>query len=163
MEDKVLEMISATMTSLKETTSFAILTVVAIAISKTQKEEKVKIGSLEIIKEYAGIMLFATLCSLIFQTLRLFNNLIALRSQLSPSTLDKADFIIRANPWMFNPFSETNTSLSFLSDNLGFGFLLIIWWLGFHTGFSLLEQSKRIWVLLGRFLSLLYLIFGVST
>lgn len=161
MDDKILRMISANMTSLKEVTSFAIVTMVAIAISKAQKEDKVKIGSLEIVKDYAGVILFATLCSLIFQTLRLFNNLIFLRTQVSSANLDKADFIIRANTWIFNPFAQTDTPLSFLTDNLGFSLLLIIWWLGFHTGFSLLESSTRLWILIGRLLSLIYLLFGL--
>ena len=138
MDDKVIGMITTTMASLKESTSFAMLTLIAITVSKAQKEDKVKVSSIELAKEYAGLALFTTLCILIFQTLRLFNNLFFLRNQLTKDGLEIANFLIRSNPWIFNPFAETKTSLSFLSDNLGFGILLIIWWLGFHTGFSLL-------------------------
>ena len=163
MDDKVLGMLTVTIASLKETTSFVILTLITIFASKLQKDEKIKIGGLEVNREYAGSALFMVLCILMFQTLRLFNNLFSLRNQLTESSVKIANFLIMSDPWIFNPFAETKTAISMLSDNLGFGTLVIIWWLGFHTGFSLLEQSKPIWVLTGRLLSLVYLLFGLVT
>lgn len=163
MDEKIIELITTNLDSIKEITSFAILTTIAIAISKLEKDEKIEIGDIEIPKNYAGAILFATLCCLIFQLFRLFNSLIYLRTKISGASLNTADFVIRSNPWIFNPFAETDTSLSLLSDNLGFGLLLIIWWLGFHTSSSLLESSSRIWLLTGRLLSLVYLTFGLVT
>ena len=151
------------MTALKEASSFVFVTLLVTALSGIQKETKIKIGSFEITKEYAGVVLFATLCALVFHFFKLFNNLASLRSQLPVSRIEEADFIIRANPWIFNPFSETDTPLNFLSDNLGFGLLLTIWWLGFHTGLFYSERSGRIWVLVGRLLAMVYLTFGLIT
>nr|WP_281721321.1 hypothetical protein [Nitrosomonas nitrosa] len=163
MDDTVLSSISSILDKLDGVTSLALVVLVAVMLATVQKDEKIKIASVEVAKEYAGVSLFALLCGLIFHGLRLLQNLNALFAQISSSTsaFDQAIISIRYHSWFFNPFAETSGNISFLTDNIGYSLLLLLWWLGFHTGFFLLRDTTRTWRVIGIAFFFTYLIFGL--
>ena len=160
MEDQILPAISATLDSLDKTTSWAFVALLATAISGFQRDKKINIGGLEIDSKHASNVTFAILCGINFITLRLLQNLVFLFDVVG-SKMEQARFLVNAHPWAFNPFSETSGFLSYITDNLGLALLLLLWWLGFHTGFFLHRGTKQAWI--SNLLSVIYLVLGLTS
>jgi hypothetical protein len=160
MDDQILSAISATLDALDKATSWAFIALLATAISGFQRDKKIKIGGLEIDSKYASNVTFAILCGINFITIRLLQNLIFL-FDVAGSKTEQAKFLINIHPWVFNPFAETSGFLSYITDNLGLALLLLLWWLGFHTGFFLHRGANKAWI--GNLLSILYLILGLTS
>lgn len=158
MDELFLAAISATLDSLDKATSWAFVALVATAISGSQGDKKIKIGEIEISSQYAGTVTFAILCGLNFQVLRLLQNLSFLFSNVGLKT-ENARVIITTHSWILNPFAQTSGVLSPFTDNLGLALLLLLWWLGFHTGFFLHRNTKRAWI--ENLLTIIYLVFGL--
>lgn len=160
MDEQILPAIEATLDALDKATSWAFVALLATAISGFQRDKKIKIGGFEIEGKYAGNVTFAILCSINFITLRLLQNLIFL-FDVAGTKAEQAKFLINIHPWVFNPFAETSGFLSYITDNLGIALLLLLWWLGFHTGFYLHRDSKQAWV--SNLLSTIYLVLGLTS
>lgn len=160
IEKQLMSNLSSTLDALEKTISWAFLALVATILSAMQTKDKIiKLGTFDISREYAGGAMFATLCILCFQAIRLFQNL-AYSLDLT-GNMEQATFVLRTHTWIFNPFSETSGYFSFLTNNLGLALLLLLWWLGFHTGFYLLRGTNKTWKGIGTTLSIIYLIFGL--
>ena len=159
MEDQYLSIISSTLDKLDKATSWALVALVAAALSSLQRQKRINIAGFEIDKEYAGGVMFVILCGLNFQSMRLLQNLRYLYDQTSLQA--EATLLVRTHPWFFNPFSETTGLFSQIADNIGFALLLLLWWLGFHTGFFLLRGMGGRWNIIGIALSQVYLILGL--
>lgn len=142
MDEQILPAISATLDALDKATSWAFVALLATAISGFQRDKQTKIGGIEIDGKYASIVTFAILCSINFVTLRLLQNLVFLIG-VAGSTTEQAKFLINTHPWVLNPFAETSGFFSYVTDNLGLAWLLLLWWLGFHTGFFLPRNTKQ--------------------
>ncbi|MCC7190418.1 MAG: hypothetical protein IT312_16900 [Anaerolineales bacterium] len=158
MDELFLAAISSTLDALDKTTSWAVVALLATAISGIQRDKKIKVGDFEISSKYAGVVTFAILCGLNFEILRLLQNLSFLLSNVG-SKLENAKIIITTHSWIFNPFAQTSGILSPFTDNLGLALLLLIWWLGYHTGFFLHQTTQRAWT--GYLLSAIYLVLGL--
>lgn len=160
MDEQILPAISATLDALDKATSWAFVALLATAVSGFQRDKKIKIGGLEIDGKYASNVTFAILCSINFITLRLLQNLVFL-FDVAGMKMEQAKFLINTHPWFFNPFAETSGFLSYVTDNLGLALLLLLWWLGFHTGFFLPRNTKQTWV--NNLLSMIYLVLGLTS
>jgi hypothetical protein len=160
MDDQILPAISATLAALDKATSWAFVALLATAISGLQQDKKIKIGGFEIDGKYASNVTFAILCGINFITLRLLQNLVFF-FDVAGSKTEQAKFLINSNPWVFNPFAETSGFLSYVTDNLGLALLLLLWWLGFHTGFFLHRGAKQVWI--SNILSIIYLLLGLTS
>lgn len=158
MDELFLAAISSTLDALDKTTSWAVVALVATAFSGIQRDKKIKVGDFEISSKYAGVVTFAILCGLNFEILRLLQNLSFLLDNVG-SKLENAKIIITTHSWILNPFAQTSGILGLFTDNLGLALLLLIWWLGFHTGFFLHQTTKQIWI--GYLLSSIYLVLGL--
>lgn len=153
------------MDALSEITGFSLVFLVATVFSGFQSSEKIEILGFEVRTRVATIVLFGILCGLIFNLTRLLLIISHLLSQLDGSqNRGQAIIILQTHSWVFNPFAQTSGTWSFLLDNLGLALLLLIWWLGFHTGYFLLKgtnlslsTSVSSWIL-----SLFYLVFGLN-
>ncbi|MEM6716893.1 MAG: hypothetical protein AAF622_17650, partial [Cyanobacteria bacterium P01_C01_bin.147] len=103
----------------------------------------IEILGFEIRTQIATVVLFGILCGLTFNLTRLLSIVSYLLSQLDASPrIEEAIIILQTHPWVFNPFSQTSGSLSFLLDNLGLSLLIVAWWLGFHTGFFISRDAR---------------------
>lgn len=160
MDEQILPAVSATLDALDKATSWAFVALLATAISGFQRDKKIKIGGFEIEGKYASNVTFAILCSINFVTLRLLQNLFFL-FDVAGTKAEQAKFLINIHPWIFNPFAETSSFLSYVTDNLGLALLLLLWWLGFHTGFFLHRDTKHAWVSI--LLSVIYLVLGLTS
>ncbi len=160
MEDQILPAISATLDALDKATLWAFVALLATAVSGFQQDKKIKIGGFEIDSKYASNVTFAILCGISFVTLRLLQNLVFFFN-MADSKTEQAKFLVNAHPWVFNPFAETSGVLSYVTDNLGLALLLLLWWLGFHTGFYLHRGTKQVWI--GNLLSVIYVVLGLTS
>ena len=163
IENQLVSSVSPTLNSLESVVTWGFIALLAAAISGIQNEQKIKLGSFELEKQYAGVAILVALCGLEFQAMRLFQNLAYVLSQVVANS-EQAKLALRTHPWFFNPFSENSGFISAFTDNLGFALLLILWWFGFHTSFFMLRGASLTARRIGIVLSLLYLLFGlVST
>ncbi|MEM9120353.1 MAG: hypothetical protein AAGD09_21080 [Cyanobacteria bacterium P01_F01_bin.56] len=143
MEEQIISNISSTMDALSEITGFSLVFLIATVFSGFQKSDKIEILGFEIRTQIATVVLFGILCGLTFNLTRLLSIVSYLLSQLDASPrIEEAIIILQTHPWVFNPFSQTSGSLSFLLDNLGLSLLIVAWWLGFHTGFFISRDAR---------------------
>lgn len=160
LENQLVSGLASDLKSLESIATWSFVALGAAVISAVQGETKVKVGSFEIGRQHAGVVVFAVLCGLTFQAMRLLQNLAYALSQITINA-EQAKLIIRTNPWLLNPFSETSGIISPFTDNWGYALLLILWWFGFHTGIFLLQGASTYLKRIGYLLMGLYLLFGL--
>ena len=161
MEEQLLGIISTSLKELQSTSYLLFATLLATLVSAYQEEEKIKLAGLEIEKRLSGIFLLGMLCVESFQILRSLNLLNDSIQQIGQQNA-AAFLIIRKHIWLFNPFAETDTSISLLTDNIGLALLIIGWWMGFHTSLFLINSSNKLLNSLSKLFSAIYLFLGIT-
>lgn len=144
MEEQILSSISSTTNALEKTTSYFLLFLVTTTLSGVKKSEKIKILGFEVRRNVSTIVLYGTLCGLMFSLIRLLLNISYLLSQLENSqNIEKAILLLQTHPWVLNPFSQTSGSLAFLFDHLGCSFLLTMSYFGSALGSFFILKIKK--------------------
>jgi len=160
LEEQVLATIGSTLDTLYIISIGAMIAIIIAAFSALYRDKKIKIGTLEVEKKFAGTTILIFLCGVSFFIFSLFQTLASALGKTGTIT-EKAVFIVNNHPWIMNPFRETTGPFGVITDHLGFALLLLGWWIGFYSAFLLLQHGKSKLDAFIVILCLIYLVFGI--
>lgn len=159
MENILIDILKKSLDSLDKYTIWIFATLIAISLSLLQREDKFKVGTLEIEKRSGGILLYLLLCSLNYLVLKQLQNIEHIYNQLKTSK--KLLLTLQLHPWIFNPFSKTSGVIGNITDHIGYPFLIIIWWIGFALAQRLIQYSDNKIKLISVIFFVIYLLLGL--
>ena len=162
---ELIDSLKSTLDALQKTVNWALLAILATAAAAMYTSSNtVKLVNIEIPREITGVITFGLLCCVNFGALRHFQRLSFILRILHPN-VEQAHLRIRLHPWAINPFSESDSEgyMGYVTDNLGYGLLLLQWWAGLHTGFYLVRAfaPSRTLQTVAACLAGLYLVLGL--
>jgi hypothetical protein len=105
-------------------------------------EKKVALFSMSVERLHAFYILGASFITVNVTAIIYFLRLADILVQIDGAHLDDALTVLGMNPWPYNPFAYFGPSTSsVLHSGLGYGLLIVIWWIG-YTALSLLVDYR---------------------
>ena len=161
----LLESAKAHLTSLESATTWVFLTLLIVVLASFRNEKTLEFASFKVERKFGGPLMYAMLVGINFQILKLVHNLDSIVQELAVDRTSESFLfvseILHKHPWLFNPYSEYDSSTSGFFDNFGFVFLIAIWWIGNAVAFKLMYREEIKVKLIGLGLGVLYLVFGL--
>ncbi|GAA0877319.1 hypothetical protein GCM10009119_02870 [Algoriphagus jejuensis] len=167
MDKLMLDGLKANIDALDKATTWIFVTLLIVVLASFRPDDKLEFASFKIDKKNAGPLIYGMLVGLNFQVVKLLHNInsiiIEIKNNFDAEAFDAAKITLNKHPWIFNPFAEYNTITSLVFDNLGYAFLIIIWWLGNAIAYKMMFKQNNKIRLIGMGLAGLYLFFGLSS
>lgn len=160
MEQEIIKGIENTLTELEKSTTWIFITLMVVLFSSFQETDEFEIGKFKIKKANSSLIFYIILCALNFQVLKYLQNLTSLIESTKISEVLKLK--IQTHTWIFNPYANSNGTLSYLLDYTGLPMLIIMWWIGFTiANKETIETKSKSGRRLIIFLFFTYLVLGL--